>query len=199
MANAVESELIARFKAGDIAAFNLLTRRWYEKIMGFLYRVLGNIEDAEDACQKTFMAVYTRIHQLSDNDRFTTWLYQIANNNAMDQIRDRKRLLRRDGSPDDEEYSQSDDPPDPETVTMETSVDTEALSRIFEEAMQTIPDEQRTVIVMKLYEGLKFTEIAQILDITANTVKSRMYSGLRAMKGVLDKNKFIKEMLRNAM
>ncbi len=199
MTDTVETELIVRLKGGDVSAFNLLTRKWYEKILSFLYRILGNMDDAEDACQKTFIAVYSMSHQLNDCNKFSTWLYQIANNYAIDQLRHRKKLFRRNGSSEDPEYDLAADPPDLEQVDMASGIDSAALRHLFEKTMRTIPNEQRVVIVMKLYQDLKFSEIAQILEVPINTVKTRMYTGLRVMKETLNKDKMIKEILKDAM
>ncbi len=199
MPDNTESELIARFKAGDLSAFNVLTRMWYEKILSLLYRVLGDIDEAEDVCQKTFITVYSRIHQLNDNDKFSTWLYRIANNCAIDHLRDRKNSFRGDGRLHPDDSGGTSDIPETEPTDMEGRIDGIALRHLCEKALSSIPEEQRIIIVMKLYQELKFTEIAEILDIPVNTVKTRMYTGLRTMKEILNKNRLIEEILRNAM
>ncbi len=194
-----ESELVARFKAGDLYVFNLLTRMWYERILSLLYRLLGNIQDAEDVCQKTFITAYSRLSQLNDNERFSTWLYRIANNHAIDELRDRKRLSRGHGKLDPSGQDHPVDPPDSDQVDLEAGIDGAELRRLFESVMQSIPDEQRVVVVMKLYQDLKFTEIGEILEVPVNTVKTRMYTGLRAMKDALSNNRLIEEILKDAM
>ncbi len=199
MRDNTESELIARFKAGDLSVFNLLTRMWYERILGFLYRIVGDIDEAEDVCQKTFITVYFRLHQLNDSGKFRTWLYRIASNCAIDHLRDRKSSFRGNGRPSPDGSDGTSDLPETESADLEERVDAIALRRLCERTLATIPDEQRTVIVMKLYQDLKFTEIAEVLNLPVNTVKTRMYTGLRAMKEVLNQNRLIEEILRNAM
>ncbi len=199
MPDNAESELIARFKAGDLFVFNLITRMWYEKILSFLYRFLADIDESEDVCQKTFITAYSRLNQLNENDKFAPWLYRIAHNCALDHIRDRKNGfgsktgLRTDGTDETADFPETD------PVDLEGRIDGIALRRLCERALTSIPDEQRVVIVMKLYQDLKFTEIAEILSIPVNTVKTRMYTGLRGLKESLNKNRFIEEILRNAM
>ncbi len=199
MPDSPEFELIAKFKAGDVSVFNLLTRRWYEKILGFLYRVLGNMEDAEDACQKTFITVYTRLHQLNEPAKFRSWLYRIANNNAMDLLNDRKHIARSRTNGESEDPHIDLDGPDTEAADLESRIDLVGLHILFEKIMLSIPEEQRVVIVMKLYQDMKFSEIAETLNVPLNTVKTRMYSGLRAMKDSLARNKLIEEILKDAM
>jgi RNA polymerase sigma-70 factor, ECF subfamily len=194
-----DSELIARFKAGDLSVFNLLTSMWYERILGFLYRILGDIDEAEDVCQKTFITVYFRLRQLEDINKFRTWLYRVANNCAIDHLRDRRTSFHGIGRPGPDGSDGTSDLPETEPADMEGRVDAIALRRLCEKTLASIPDEQRAVIVMKLYQDLKFTEIADILNVPVNTVKTRMYTGLRALKEVLNRNRLIEEILRNAM
>ncbi len=199
MADNIESELIARIKGGDMSAFNVLTKTWYEKILSFLYRVLGRIDEAEDVCQDTFVTAYSKLYQLNAADKFSTWLYRIANNLATDHLRARKSLFTQNEKWDQDDIDQAIDPPDSDFVDMESRIDGDALHAIFERTMRLIPDEQRVVVVMKVYNNLKFSEIAEILNMPVNTVKTRMYSGLRAMKEALNKNRLIEEILKNAM
>ncbi len=199
MPDNTELELIARFKRGDLSVFNALTRMWYEKILGLLYRVLGDIDEAEDVCQKTFITAYFRLHQLKEDDKFPTWLYRIANNCAIDHMRNRKASFRGNGKQYPDGSDGISELAEAEPVDLEWRIDGTALRRLCEKTLGSIPDEQRVVIVMKLYQDLKFTEIAEVLNIPVNTVKTRMYTGLRAIKEVLNKNRLIEEILRNAM
>ncbi len=199
MQETTESQLIARFKSGDLQVFNLLTRMWYEKILSLLYRILGDIDEAEDVCQQTFITVYFRLHQLNDSEKFRTWLYRIANNCAIDHLRERNKAYRRTGTPGRDGPDAVSDLPERDPVDLEGRIDGTALRRLCEKALGSLPDEQRTVVVMKLYQDLKFTEIAEVLDIPVNTVKTRMYAGLRGMKEILNRNRLIEEILRNAM
>jgi RNA polymerase sigma-70 factor, ECF subfamily len=199
MPDNTELELVARFKAGDLSVFNTLTRMWYEKILSLLYRVLGDIDEAEDVCQKTFITVYFRLHQLNDNGKFGTWLYRIANNCAIDHIRERKNSFRGNGRIHPDGSDETSDIPEGDPVDMEGRIDGTALRRLCEESLGSIPEEQRVVIVMKMYQDLKFTEIAEVLNVPVNTVKTRMYTGLRTMKDILNKNRLIEEILRNAL
>ena len=195
----IESELIARFKSGDLPVFNLLTRMWYEKILSLLYRTLGDVDEAEDVCQKTFITAYFRLHQLNDNCKFKTWLYRIANNCAIDHLRERKQSYRRNGPSGPDGSDAMSELPERDTIDLEGRIDGTTLRRLCEKALGSIPEDQRTVVVMKLYQDLKFTEISEVLNIPVNTVKTRMYTGLRSLKEVLNKSRLIEEILRNAM
>ena len=204
MNNLRDAELIERFRKGQIQAFNLLVWRWQKPILNFLYRFLGNVQDSEDACQKTFIKVYQKLIDLQDVNKFRVWLYQVAANQARDQLRHRKRhsFFSLDSNP--KRNSEIDDElvpeiPDPESSKVEGRAHQIQLKSIFESAMQNIPEEQRVIIVMKVYQDLKFIEIAEALKLPINTVKSRMYYGLKALKEILKKQNLTEEALSYEM
>lgn len=196
-----DAELIHRFRNGQVQAFNLLVWRWQKPVLNFLYRFLGNVQDAEDVNQRTFLKVYQKLSSLRQTDKFQIWLYQVAANEARDQLRRRSRgrFFSIGGA-----HGEGDDPPVPEIPdtskeSMEDRIHQSELRKIFEQAMQEIPAEQRLVIIMKIYQDLKFVEIADILQESLNTVKSRMYYGLKALREVLQRQNFSKEVLQYEM
>ena len=191
MNNLRDAELIERFRKGQIQAFNLLAWRWQKPILNFLYRFLGNVQDSEDACQKTFIKVYQKLIDLQDVNKFRVWLYQVAANQARDQLRHRKRhsFFSLDSNPKRNS----------ESSKVEGRAHQIQLKSIFESAMQNIPEEQRVIIVMKVYQDLKFIEIAEALKLPINTVKSRMYYGLKALKEILKKQNLTEEALSYEM
>ncbi len=181
--------LIERFLSGDVSAFNTLVWRWEKQIYNFILRYLGDYELAKDAMQRTFIRVYKGLSKLRDRKKFSTWLFQIALNQCKDELKKRKRKhvsiseVRRDDSSGSREIvSVIADPNNgPESVTQMDSV-----TSILKKALQCIPEEQRVVIIMKEYHGLKFIEIAEILSVPLNTIKSRMYYGLNSLRKVLE-------------
>jgi len=195
-----DAELIQRFRHGQLHSFNLLVWRWQKPIFNFLYRFLSNQQDAEDACQKTFLKVYQKLSALKETDKFRLWLYQVAANEARDQLRQRKRqpqvsLDAISESRSDAEAGGSPEYSDPATPETDRNLYLTELRQIFAGAMKEIPAEQRVVIVMKIYQGLKFIEIAEILQESQNTIKSRMYYGLKTLRQVLQKQNFSEEVL----
>ncbi len=204
MNNLSDADLIHRFRSGQTQAFNLLAWRWQKPILNFLYRYLGNVQDAEDASQRTFMKVYQKLHDLKDSSKFQVWLYQVAANQARDQLRHRKRnAFFSIGSNSNPHSDQEPEPfaeiADPEGNNLESRVHQTQLHGIFEEAMRTIPEDQRLIIVMKIYQDLKFVEIAEVLKLPLNTVKSRMYYGIKALRSILNKQNFSEEVLNYEM
>ena len=181
-------ELITRCLDGDIDSFNRLVQRWEKRVYNFILSQIGNQEEAWDLCQKTFIQAYKDLERLRDPNRFSAWIYQIAMNRCKDLYRSRKRRPTQslDGLEDLPEetvqgwfVSQPDSPED-----MAHNRD---LQDILLKALQDIPPEQRIVVVMKEYQGLKFSEIAEALEVPLNTVKSRMYYGLNALRQVFER------------
>lgn len=189
-----DQSLIERFLAGDIEAFNHLVWKWEQPIYNFILRNTGDSELTKDLCQVTFMQVFKKIGRLKDKDKFSSWIYRIAVNQCYDEFKKRKRLVRK--TQDDIAMSNAPEHEgginDPEHICHQNQVKT-----ILQAAMLTLPEEQRIVIVMKQYQGLKFTEIADTLQEPVNTVKSRMYYGLRALKKYLVEQQLDKEVLLN--
>ncbi|MCG8604573.1 RNA polymerase sigma factor, partial [bacterium] len=170
-----------------------------KNLYNFTLRYIGDREDAKDVCQKTFIKAYRNLKRLRDHDKFSTWLYQIAVNLCRDELKRRSRRsffsieVLHDKHNGVESHLKED--PSELRVLPDREVQNLDLRELLNRALQSIPEEQRIVIVMKQYQGLKFTEIADILEMSTNTAKSRMYYGLRAMRKVLNKWQINKEIL----
>lgn len=194
-----DSHLIERCQQGDTSAFNILVWRWQHRVYNFVLRYVGHREDAKDISQKTFIKAYRNMSALKDEKKFSTWLYQIAVNLCRDELKKRNRrslysldLLQENGNsglPSLQELTM-DKSEHPETHACQCN-----LNDLLNRALQEIPKEQRIVIIMKEYEGLKFHEIADILGTSINTVKSRMYYGLTALKKVFKQWNISEELL----
>ncbi|MBN1782903.1 sigma-70 family RNA polymerase sigma factor [bacterium] len=198
-----DAALIARYLKGDMNAFNTLIWRWEKPLYNFILRIMGNREIAKDLCQTVFIRMYKQLKTLNDHERFSSWVYRIALNLCKDELKkkSRHRLLSLDAMTDeDPDRDQCKKQfTDENALTPEDLMHHKQVERIIKTALKQIPEEQRVVIVMKQYQGLKFTEIADILDEPINTIKSRLYYGLRAMKKVLEESNLGKEVLLNEM
>ncbi len=194
-----ERELVIRAQNGEVQPFNLLVWRWQKPILNFLFRFLGNRNDAEELCQRTFVRAFQNLGALENPEKFRVWLFQIAANQARDFLRQRRRRrwlpLSPSGKDDGEESAI--DLPDPDSLEAEESMQREGVRRILLSALQKIPEEQRKVVIMRTYHDLKFTEIAEILGVPVNTVKSRMYYGLQALRNILEEQNLGKEVRGN--
>jgi len=182
-------DLIARFLEGQTTAFNTLVWRWQDRLYNFVLRYVGNREEARDLCQQIFIRVYRSLGDLRNPERFSTWIYQIALNTCRDQLRQRQRHASLSLDHFEEEHGQ----PHPalegaasQAPPADARMHENDLRHLLSRALQTIPEEQRVVVVMKEYQNLKFTEIAAVLETQINTVKSRLYYGLKGLRKIFD-------------
>ena len=193
-----DGALVTRFLKGDIQAFNTLVWRWEKPLLNFIWRQVGDEETARDLTQTALIRIYRQLKKLKEPERFSSWAYRIALNLCHDEFKRRKR--HRHVSLDDLDPSRRlprehvETSPTPETLLQQSQ-----LSEILQASLQHIPEEQRVVVVMKQYQGLKFTEIADILKEPVNTVKSRLYYGLKALKKQLEASELGKEGLLHEM
>ena len=195
-----DSQLILKFIDGDVQAFNVLVNRWQDRIYNFVFKVLGRREDAKDVTQKTFIKTYKNLRKLKDIERFSAWIYQIAMNLCRDEMRKYKRSPTvsihekiRTSSGEDMELQDflSDG-----SIDIADELHQGQVVEIIRKGLNMIPEEQRIVIIMKEYQGLKFREISEILQEPLNTVKSRMYYGLNALRKALAELEIDKEVFQ---
>jgi RNA polymerase sigma-70 factor (ECF subfamily) len=137
----------------------------------YLLKLTGHPEDAMDLCQETFLKGYRSLDRLDDPARFGPWLYRIAHNEAISHLR-RARPSEELGDPAAGGAGFQRMAPVEVTLAVEA-------------ALKRLPPEQREAVILKVYEGFKFDEIAAILDCPPSTVKSRVYTGLEQLKLIL--------------
>lgn len=174
--------LILKARQGDKEAFNRLMKLWYRRIYNYAFKYFSDHDLAMEVTQRTFISMNAKIADLRDPGKFRPWLYRIASNYCHDEKRKTKREsmnVERDmGQSEIREVEASEYNPDKVYQQNE-------LAEILLDALAMINEDQREVVIMKEYEGLKFLEIAEILNISENTVKSRMYYGLSALRKIL--------------
>ncbi len=182
--------LVVRAKTGDQGAQGRLVQLWYKRIYNFGFKFFLDHDMAMEISQRTFISMCRNVTGLNDPARFRPWLYKIAVNCCREEMRKRRgnRSLpfeqvwnhNAENSPDWESSRQRHDNPERQFQQGE-------LSDILQMALGSLSQEQREVVIMKEYEGLKFREIAEVLNISENTVKSRMYYALDALRKILEK------------
>lgn len=189
-------DLIARAREGDQHAQGRLMQLWYKRIYNFGYKFFYDHDLAMEIAQKTFIAMHRNIALLQEVSRFKSWLYTIAVNCCREELR-RKKSARsvsiHDLRPGESEESYRWEASSDRTGDPERHFRQGELSDLLQSCLMQLSDEQREVLIMKEYEGLKFREIAEALSLSENTVKSRMYYGLEAMKRILEKMNISKE------
>lgn len=195
-----KASLVELAQKGRTDAFNQLVNLWYKRIFNYILKNCGDEEVTEDLAQKTFIAVYKNLKKLKDPGSFKPWLYRIATNNCIQEgrVRARNRTVPlMTPSPDEEDVvSRHEEAARGKLFNPEETFQQRELEQILMTCLQQLPEDQRTVIIMKEYEGMKFLEIAEVLGCSVNTIKSRLYRGLKQMKKILDHKNITKETIR---
>ncbi|HEX7601581.1 MAG TPA: RNA polymerase sigma factor [Polyangiaceae bacterium] len=184
-----DEALMIRHQRGDRTAFATLVRRHQTAIFNFALRQLRIRSTAEDVVQETFVRVVQNAAEFKHEARFVTWLYTIARNLCIDQLR--KGALRKHPSLDEARSGVEGDGPTlgEQTADTKASVEREAtgteLRVKIAAAVEQLPDEQREVFLMREVANLPFKEIAEITNVPENTVKSRMRYALERLQAAL--------------
>jgi len=181
-----DEELVARSIDGDVESFNQLVLRWERPIYALAYRVIGREEEARDVVQETFLRAFRGIKNFRGQAKFSSWVYRIALNLCRDWIR-RERRAPIQATPEGVDLVELAAEQGP-VESIETLVARHDLSKIVEQAMALLPDEQRTAIILKEYHGMTFQEIADMQGCPLSTVKTRLYQGLTVLRRHLEKN-----------
>ena len=175
-----DEELVAKSIRGDADSFNELVLRWERPIYALAYRTIGREEDARDVCQETFLRAFRALPGFRGQAKFSSWLYRIALNLCRDWVR-RERRAPVVQPPEDVDLMELAAAAEP-SESIENLVARKDLSRLVEQAMALLPEEQRTAIVLKEYHGLTFQEIADLQGCPLSTVKTRLYQGLTVLR-----------------
>lgn len=184
-----DESLMIRFQSGDRAAFTVLVRRHQGPLFNFALRYLRSSPVAEEVVQDAFVRVVQNATEFKHEARFSTWLYTIARNLCIDQTR--KRALRRHPSLDEPKKAEEGDGPTlgEQTADSKASVERAVVSLEIRErvasAIDALPEEQREVFLMREVSNLPFKEIAEIVGVSENTVKSRMRYALERLQEAL--------------
>ena len=172
-----DHELIEATKKGDEDAFAEIMTRYRSQITNYLYRFLNDYEEAVDLAQETFVRVYFAIERYHTDYAFSTYIYRIATNLAISEIRRRKRrrLVSLTGlfQSDDEPQAQDFQPPDKKPLALENLIESEQTETIAR-AIATLPEKYRAPIVLRDVEGKSYEEVAVILQLGLGTTKSRI-------------------------
>jgi RNA polymerase sigma-70 factor (ECF subfamily) len=184
-----DEALMIRFQSGDRSAFALLVRRHQTHLYNFALRQIRSPPAAEEVVQDAFVRVVQNASEFKHEARFTTWLYTITRNLCIDQMR--KRALRKHPSLDEPKRTEEGEGPtlgeqtaDSRANVERAAVGVEIRERVLA-AVETLPHEQREVFLMREVSNLPFKEIAEIVGVPENTVKSRMRYALERLQAAL--------------
>jgi len=164
-------DLIAKARQGHVDAYNVLVSRWEKRVFNYLLRLVGHREDALDLSQDVFLKAYQNLKKLDDPVRFPAWLFRIAHNEAFS-------LLRK-ARPEGELAVE------PSTGGASARMFPMELNLAVRSALERLSEDQREAVLLKVYQGFKFEEMAEILACPVSTVKSRLYTALDLLKQTL--------------
>lgn len=184
----VESRIVKRAQKGDRLAFAELVELYKDKLYNLGYRMMGNPTEAEDVAQETFLRAYANLSTYNASHKFSTWIYRIATNLCIDRMRKKKADFSLDAELDNggEEGGSTlygriaapDRSPEEDVVRLETQ---EEVQR----AIEALPENYRSAVILKYLHDLSLQEIADILEVPVTTVKTRIHRGREALRAVL--------------
>lgn len=164
----ISNELIINASRGDVSAFKEIYEISSTYLYTICYRITGNKEDAEEAAQDAFVSIYRNLGKFEFKSSFKTWIYRIATNMAINIYRKRSKERRRTVT-----FDEGIDP-DKHREEKLTPAEEKEGKEIVRSMLESLPEEQKACVVLKDIEGLKYEEIAEVLKININTVRSRL-------------------------
>jgi RNA polymerase sigma-70 factor, ECF subfamily len=182
-----EAELVTELQAGSETAFDWLVTHYHGPVYNLILGMLGDTADAADAAQEVFLKAFRGIRHFRQGSSLKTWLYRITIREALNSRRWFKRHLQKNISIDaepEEGYA----PVDVEDLSA-TPFDQLAAQEIqvaVQGALQQVPEVFRSAVILRDLEGLTYEEVAEVLDVSVGTVKSRILRGRRALKEILE-------------
>lgn len=179
-------QLIEMTLAGDKEAFGELVVRYQDRLFGTLVQMLGSIHDARDVGQEAFLSAYEKLHTFRKEASFYSWLFRIAYNAAMTN---RRKLKRRNNSSLDANYERTGiEPSDPNPTIDPTHQlrSQENIQQVRNALAQLAPD-YRDALLMKEMEGMKYDEIADVLNCPLGTVRSRIHRARCELREILER------------
>ena len=173
-----DQKWVRRAQDGSRKAFDRLVREYVPRIFRLLYDMTGNYEDAQDLTQEAFMKAFTNLKGYRGDAKFSTWLYRIAYNVAIDFLR-KDRKMQRTGWDSQEKIAslKTYDPSNSGTYTGES----DAIAK----ALQNLTHPQRTAVVLNYYHGFRMKEIAEVLGCAEATARVHLFRALRRLKDEL--------------
>lgn len=185
-----ERDLVDRAKTGDIEAFEQLIEGCQKRVFNIAYRMIGNYDDANELAQEVLLKAFRSIRSFKGDSLFSTWIYKVTANVCLDEIRRRKKRMV--VSLDEEiEYNDGEvkrQIPD-KSPTPDVEAETNELKKAVNKSIQELPDDYRSMIVLRDIQGFSYDEISKIVNCPEGTVKSRINRARQALKKILQGKK----------
>ena len=174
MTREFENELIEAVLRGSVDSFEPLVTEYQKPIYNLALRMTGSAEDAADLTQEVFIKAYKNLSGFRGESKFSVWLYRIAANVCTDFLRSQSRRDSVSLSMDDDESGAEYEIPDLR-LSPEAELDKRLIRESLAEGLESLPPEQRKILLLREIDGLSYEEIAQTLELEAGTVKSRIF------------------------
>ncbi len=179
-----DDELVRRAQAGDTDAYAVLVRRYFDRIFGLVYNMIGHRQDAEDLVQTIFVRAYRALRRFRGDSSFSTWLYRIALNTSYTAAVRRRRRAD-DISLAELEEEAGWEPPAMSAGSLDSPrrrVSLQELQHRLNEALQSLSEEHRQVVVLHDIQGWRHEDIARALNLPVGTVRSRLFYARRHLQ-----------------
>jgi len=186
-----DDALIRAALEGSARAWDNLVRRHETQVYNFSLRLTGNPADALDLMQDVFLGVYRNLHRFRGESLFTTWLFRIAHNKAIDMNRRRPLFSSLDSALEhgsdmlEAQAQRNTDAPEQDPLAQ---LDESLRNAVIMSHLGTLPLAQRLIVELKVFQSHTFEEIAELQDISANTAKTRFYAALRKLKALMEQD-----------
>jgi RNA polymerase sigma-70 factor (ECF subfamily) len=179
-----DAEIMLRVKAGDESAFNFLVQKYRRPLVSFMYRMARNTAAAEDLAQEVFLRVYRSRQTYEASAKFTTWLYRIATNLAVNHARDTRKdrpevTVSLDEA--DEETGTTMDVPDA-TITAEEGLVRRERMLAIRSKVEALPERQRLAVIMHKYQQMDYKQIAEVLKLSESATKSLLFRAYESLR-----------------
>ena len=184
-----DTDFVARLQAGDSEAFEILVRRYMPELLRTARRFLRSEEDARDAVQDAFVSAFKSIGRFESNSQLSTWLHRILINSSLMKLRSRRRHPEEDIEkylPRFAEDGHQVEPSAPWTESAESMLQRSELRDFVRHSIDKLPDNFRSVLLLRDIEELSTQETARMLNVSANAVKVRLHRARQALRALLD-------------
>ena len=185
LTNLTDEQLVQIAVAENTDAFGEIVNRWERKIFALCYGMLNREDEARDAAQETFIAAYRNLANFRGEAKVSSWLHRIAVNQCL--TKKRRQKTRSETFLDDEKNEQEKFFVAPAGQAPARSFENDEKTRIVRQAVSSLPEDLRQIIVMKEFEEMTFQEISDALEMPLSTVKSRLYTALKQLRMRLEK------------
>ena len=182
-----DENLMTRVKNGDALAFSILMDRYKQAVVNLVVYTVGDNIDSEDIAQQVFIRVYRNAATYEVRSKFTTWLFTITKNLALNEIRRRKRhpTDSLDVVEQEEDYTKTKQCPDTKTVPPDDSMMNDEMQKCLKAALEALPERQRLALLMFQEQGLSYEDISEVLEISLASTKSLIFRARDALKKTL--------------